>query len=103
MLQGCVEVFSGETIIEFPGALETYADFVSAGRIVGSYVDADGVYHPYIRDAEGSMRSIDLPLAANMEYLFSHGINDAQVTINRLKLVDDIPRTYVGSFPAWTT
>ena len=90
--------FSGEAIVEFPGALETYADFVSASRIVGSYIDAEGVYHPYIRDANGSMRSIDLPLGANIEYLFSHGINDAQVTVNRLKLVDDIPRTYVGSF-----
>ena len=90
--------FSGEAIVEFPGALETYADFVSASRIVGSYIDAEGVYHPYIRDANGSMRSIDLPLGANIEYLFSHGINDAQVTVNRMKLVNDIPRTYVGSF-----
>ena len=90
--------FSGETVIEFPGASETYADFVSAGRIVGSYVDAEGVYRPYIRDADGNMRSVDVLRGANVEYLFSHGINDAQVTVNRLKIAGDIPRTYVGSF-----
>ena len=90
--------FSGETVIEFPGASETYADFVSAGRIVGSYVDAEGVYRPYIRDADGNMRSVDVLAGANVEYLFSHGINDAQVTVNRLKIAGDIPRTYVGSF-----
>ena len=89
--------FSGETIIEFPGATATYADFIAAGRLVGSYVDADGVYHPYIRDANGRMRSIKIPAAENMEYLFSHGINDAGVSVNRTKVVDDIPRTYVGT------
>ena len=42
--------FTGDEIIEFPGASETYADFVNAsGGMVGSYVDADGLYHPYIR------------------------------------------------------
>ena len=89
--------FSGETIIEFPGATATYADFIAAGRLVGSYVDADGVYHPYIRDANGRMRSINIPAAENMEYLFSHGINDAGVSVSRSKVVDDIPRTYVGT------
>ena len=89
--------FSGETIIEFPGATATYADFIAAGRLVGSYVDTEGVYHPYIRDANGRMRSIDIPAAENMEYLFSHGINDAGVSVSRAKVVDDIPRTYVGT------
>ena len=43
--------FSGDTIIEYPGASATYADFVNAsGAIVGSFVDADGVYQYYIRD-----------------------------------------------------
>ena len=42
--------FSGDAIIEFPGATETYADFRELKRrMVGSYVDADGLYHPYIR------------------------------------------------------
>ena len=89
--------FSGETIVEFPGATATYADFIAAGRLVGSYVDAEGVYHPYIRDADGKMRSINIPAAENMEYLFSHGINDAGISVNRAKVVDDIPRTYVGT------
>ena len=35
--------FSADEIIQFPGASETYADFVNAsGGMVGSYVDADG-------------------------------------------------------------
>ena len=89
--------FSGETIVEFPGATATYADFIVTDRLVGSYVDAEGVYHPYIRDADGRMRSIDVPGAENMEYIFTHGINDAGVSVNRTKIVDDIPRTYIGT------
>ena len=89
--------FSGETIVEFPGATTTYADFIVTDRLVGSYVDAEGVYHPYIRDANGRMRSIDVPGAENMEYVFTHGINDAGVSVNRAKVVDDIPRTYIGT------
>ena len=35
--------FSGDTIVEFPGATETYADFVSGlDNVVGSYVDVEG-------------------------------------------------------------
>ena len=89
--------FSGETIVEFPGATATYADFIVTDRLVGSYVDAEGVYHPYIRDAGGRMRSIDVPGAENMEYIFTHGINDAGVSVNRTKVVGDIPRTYIGT------
>ena len=89
--------FSGETIVEFPGATATYADFIVTDRLVGSYVDAEGVYHPYIRDADGRMRSIDIPGAENMEYVFTHGINDAGVSVSRTKVVDDIPRTYIGT------
>ncbi len=89
--------FSGETIVEFPGATATYADFIVTDRLVGSYVDAEGVYHPYIRDAGGRMRSIDVPGAENMEYVFTHGINDVGVSVNRTKVVGDIPRTYIGT------
>ncbi len=89
--------FSGETIVEFPGATATYADFIVTDRLVGSYIDAEGVYHPYIRDAGGRMRSIDVPGAENMEYIFTHGINDAGVSVNRTKVVGDIPRTYIGT------
>ena len=91
--------FSGDEIIEFPEALATYTDFVNAsGGMVGSYVDADGVYHPYIRTPDGRFVSIDLPFAADLEYFFVHGINDANVAVARAKLVDDVPFTYAGTF-----
>ena len=91
--------FTGDTIIEFPGAVATYADFVNAsGGVVGSYVDAEGVYHPYIRTPAGRLVSIDLPRAADLEYFFVHGINDARVVVARAKPVGDVPLTYVGTF-----
>ena len=90
--------FTGDTIIEVPGALETYADFVSAGRLVGSYVDAEGIYHPYARTPAGRFISIDLPGAATLEYMFLHGINDVGTLVGRSKRVGDSPRTYAGTF-----
>ena len=42
----------------------------------GSYVDADDIYHPYVRTPDGRFISIDLPQAATFEYFFVHGIND---------------------------
>ena len=90
--------FTGDEIIELPGALETYADFVSAGRLVGSYVDASGIYHAYIRSPRGEIISIELPDGPNLAYYFVHGINDAGTYVARAKVVDDIPRTYVGTF-----
>ena len=90
--------FTGDTIIEVPEASETFADFVAAGRLVGSYVDADGIYHPYARTPEGRIVSIDLPGAATLEYMFLHGINDAGTMVGRSKRVGDIPRTHVGTF-----
>ena len=90
--------FTGDTIIEVPEAAETFADFVAAGRLVGSYVDADGIYHPYARTPEGRIVSIDLPGAATLEYMFLHGINDAGTMVGRSKRVGDIPRTHVGTF-----
>ncbi len=89
--------FTGDEIVEFPGAPETFADFVSAGRLVGSYIDADGVYHPYTRTPEGRFISFDLPQAAQFEYFFVHGINDAGTLVGRSKRVGDSPRTHVGS------
>ena len=45
---GVSHAFSGELIITFPGAVNTYGDFVNAaGAVVGSYVDADGMFHHY--------------------------------------------------------
>ena len=90
--------FSGETIVEAPGALETYVDFINAsGRMVGSYIDADGVYHPYMRSSGGRFISLDLPQAATFEYFFVHGINDVGVLVGRSKRIDGVPRTSVGS------
>ena len=90
--------FSGDTIVEYPGAPETYADFVSwTKHIVGSYRDADGVYHAYMRSSVGRFLSIDLPNALNLEYFFLHGLNRARTVVGRAKAVGDVPRTYVGS------
>ena len=90
--------FSGDTIVEAPGASETYADFINAsGRMVGSYIDADGIYHPYMRSAEGRFISLDFPQAAQFEYFFMHGINDVGTLVSRSKRIDGVPRTHVGS------
>jgi len=91
--------FSGDEIIEYPGATETFADFVNAsGGMVGSYIDAEGLYHPYIRTPEGRFVSLDLPSAAQLEYFFVHGINDARVVVARTKRVGGVPGTLVGTF-----
>ena len=93
--------FSGDEIIEVPGATATYADFVnSRGGMVGSYVDAAGVYQPYIRTPTGRFVSIDLPRAERLEYFFVHGINDAQTIVSRtkVKVPGGVPLTYVGAF-----
>ena len=90
--------FSGDTIVEYPEAPETYSDFVSwTGHIVGSYVDADGIYHAYMRSSVGRFLSIDLPDALNLEYFFLHGLNRTRTVVGRAKAVGDVPRTYVGS------
>ncbi len=92
--------FSGDIIVEYPGALATYADFVnSEGGMVGSYVDADGIYNAYVSVAEGDFVSLNLSTSVNLEYFFVHGINDARVVVARAKPVDAPPFTYVGLFP----
>ena len=95
--EGVRRGFSGDTVVEFPGATATHAGFIAGGRLVGSYVDAEGVYHPYIRDADGRLRSISLPRTLKTEYVFSTGINDAGVFVSRVKVVGDIPRTQIGT------
>ena len=90
--------FSGDTVVEGPGASETYADFVSwTGHIVGSYADAAGTYHAYMRGATGRFLSIDLPAALNLEYFFLHGLNESRTVVGRAKEVGDVPRTYAGN------
>ena len=90
---------TGIEIIEFPDASETYADFInSQGGMVGSYVDAAGLYQPYVRTPTGRFVSLALPRADNLEYFFVHGINDAQTIVSRTKVADGVPLTYVGTF-----
>ena len=90
--------FSGDTIVEYPGAPETYADFVSGlGNIVGSYVDAAGTYHAYLRGPGGSFATLDLPLEGELDYFFLHGLNDGLIAVGRAKPVGGVPRTYVGN------
>ncbi len=89
--------FTGETIIEVPGARETYADFVNAsGAVVGSYVDVDGIYHPYVYNPNGKFTFVKIPGAEFLEYFFLHGLNDTLSYIVRNKALGDVPRTYVG-------
>ena len=95
--EGIRRGFTADTIIEFPGASATYADFVAAGRLVGSYIDAEGIYHLYAF-TNGRFRSIDLPNAENFEYYFVQGINDAGTFVGRFKAKNDgFPRTSIGS------
>ena len=90
--------FSGDTIIEYPEASTTYADFTNAeGAVIGSFIDAQGVYRPYIRHADGKFLSLDLPHAAEFEYFFVPGVNDAGYVVARAKLTSDVPRTAVGT------
>ena len=90
--------FSGDTIIEYPEAAATYADFTNAeGSVIGSFIDAQGVYRPYIRNPDGKFLSLDLPHAAKFEYFFVPGVNDAGYVVARAKLIGDIPRTAVGT------
>ncbi len=95
--------FSGDRIVEAPDAIATYADFVnSQGLIVGSYVDADGLFHAYALTLSGRFVILDYLEPSNLEYFFLHGINDGAgrgVFVSaRSKYVDDIPRSYVGSY-----
>ena len=92
--------FSGDLIIDIPGATATHTDFVNAeGSIVGSYVDAEGTYHAYVRLRNSSFATIDLPTKGlTLEYFFVHGISDARSIVARAKAVGDVPRTYAGQY-----
>ena len=93
--------FTHNQIIEVPEATATYADFVSPnGGMVGSFIDVDGVYHPYLRSTQGMFVPFDLPDAESVEYYYVHGTTDGRVHVIRSKRVGDIPRTYVGTFAA---
>ena len=93
---GVTHAFSGELTITFPGAINTYGDFVNAaGAVVGSYVDADGMPHGFIRNPDGSFTTIDLPTMPNLEFLFVNTITDLGVIGFRAKAANDILRSYI--------
>ena len=93
---GATRAFSGDLIIAFPGAVNTYGDFVNAaGAVVGSYVDADGRPHGFIRNPDGSFTTIDIPKVPNLEFLFVNTITDFGVVGFRAKAVNDILRSYI--------
>ena len=93
---GVSHAFSGDLTITFPGAVQTYGDFVNAaGAVVGSYIDADGMFHGFIRNPDGSFTTIDLPTMPNLAYLFVNTITDLGVIGFRAKAVNDILRSYI--------
>ena len=74
----------------------TYGDFVNAaGAVVGSYVDADGMPHGFIRHPDGSFTTIDLPEMPNLEFLFVNTITDVGLIGFRAKAANDILRSYI--------
>ena len=94
--EGVSHAFSGDLKITFPGAVQTYGDFVNAaGAIVGSYIDTDGMFHGFIRNPDGSFNTIDLPKTPNLAYLFVNTITDLGVIGFRAKVVNDILRSYI--------
>ena len=91
--------FTGDIIVEYPGASETFADFINAsGGMVGSYVGEDGTYTPYLRAADGRYVSFSLPTQETYEFFYVHGQTDTKISVARGKVVGNVPRTYVGSF-----
>ena len=93
---GVTRAFSGDMAITFPGAVKTYGDFVNAaGAVVGSYVDADGVPHGFMRHPDGSFTTIDVPEMPNLEFLFVNTITDFGVVAFRAKAENDILRSYI--------
>ncbi len=93
---GVSHAFSGDLTITFPGAVNTYGDFVNAaGAVVGSYVDTEGMPHGFIRNPDGSFTTIDLPEMPNLEFLFVNTITDLGVIGFRAKAADDILRSYI--------
>ena len=91
--------FTGDIIVEYPGAAETYADFINAsGGMIGSYVDDEGTYTPYLRAPDGRYVSFTPPTQETYEFFFVHGLTDTKISVSRGKVVGEVTRTYVGTF-----
>ena len=88
--------FSGDLIIEYPGASATFAYFAAGSIIMGSYIDSQGVYNAYIRLADGRFLTFDVLGGGNLELLVAPGYNNVGIGIVITKAVGDVPRTYVG-------
>ena len=65
------------------------------GAVVGSYVDADGMFHGFIRHPDGSFTTIDLPKMSNLQFLFVNTITDFGLIGFRAKAANDILRSYL--------
>ena len=97
--EGTHRGFTDETILEFPGAIATFADFVnSAGNLFGSYIDSDGLLQEYAYSADGRYIEFALANSEHFEFFYVHGSNDARVRVARGKMFDDVVRTYLGTF-----
>ena len=93
---GVTRAFSGDLIITVPDATKTYGDFVNAaGVIVGSYIDADGMAHGFMRNPDGTFITIDVPETPELRFIFVNAINDVGVVVFRAMAVDDIQRSYI--------
>ena len=92
--------FTGDTILEFPGATATFVDFVnSIGNLFGSYIDTDGIFQEFAYTAaDGRYIPFDLANAENFEFFYVHGYNDAKIRVARGKVSGDVIRTYLGTF-----
>ena len=60
-------------------------------NVGGSYVDADGIYHVYVRVPGNRFLPFDLPNPDQLEYVFMPHINDANIGISRAKAIGDVP------------
>lgn len=60
--------------IDLPGTASTFASSITnAGKIAGSYADAEGVSHGYVTDNQGGFATIDFPTATAT---FGGGLNN---------------------------
>ena len=59
--------FTGDTILEFPGAKATFADFVNSdGNLFASYIDANGSFQEYAYSSDGRYVVFELTNAENL-------------------------------------
>lgn len=92
--------FSGNAIIEFPGASETLAFATDIeSTVVGGYRTEDGYARAYVSFIDGVFGELVIEDVGNdLEYLQFQTLNDDMgYVIIRFKLQNDVPRSVVGS------